>query len=65
MRFSNDNDPFLPGCRYKLRIDTAPLNSGGECLAQASELSFIESFVRGRFGARPRNQPAAHGSAEP
>ena len=41
VRFSNENDPFLPGCRYKLRIDTAPLTGDGQCLTEPRELSFL------------------------
>ncbi|WP_437330110.1 M4 family metallopeptidase [Sorangium sp. So ce381] len=41
VRFSNDNDPFLPGCRYELRVDDAPLTAGNECLAEPARLAFL------------------------
>jgi hypothetical protein len=41
VRFSNENDPFFPGCQYELRIDDAPLTSGGACLAEPASLAFM------------------------
>jgi hypothetical protein len=38
---SNPDDAFLPGCRYELRIDPAPLSDRGGCLPQTSKLAFF------------------------
>ncbi len=41
VRFSNENDPFFPGCQYELRIDDAPLTSGNACLSEPARLAFL------------------------
>jgi choice-of-anchor A domain-containing protein len=41
VRFRNAHDPFLPGCRYELRINDSPLSSSGQCLAAPKRLHFV------------------------
>jgi hypothetical protein len=40
LRVENPNDPFLPGCRYELRINTGQLSAAGQCLATPVKLRF-------------------------
>ncbi len=67
VRFSNERDPFLPGCRYELRIDERTAHLAETNVSPSRlDLAFLSlspkdgsvlSYETSEYRTYPRNQP--------